>query len=120
MGNTKTYYAEGELLPGVTLDQFKEAVYDGFHSTYCVAEIVEQTGGYLGNGRGGPFLVAAIHSYSLIGDEGPGKIAKLFKYLTVHRLDRDWSDIQAKEFEDGELKAHWKSEAPLNWDEVTV
>lgn len=118
MGNTKTYYLEGELLKGATLEQFKEAVYEGFHSTYCVAEIVETSGGYLGSGEGEPYLVAAIHSYSMRGDSGPGYVARLFKDLRMHRLDSDWSDVWACYWENGKLTHEWRSEAPLNWREV--
>ncbi len=124
VGNTKTYYLEGELLKGVTLQQFKEAVSNGFHSTYCVAEIVEEAGGYLGTGndsrppKGGPYLIAAIHTYSMRGDSGPGEVAKLFKDLRMHRLDSDWSDLKAGYWENGRLTHAWTSEAPLNWQEV--
>ncbi len=124
MGNTKTYYIEGELLAGVTLERFKEAAYEGFHSTYCVAEIVEQTGGYLGTGaddrppKGGPYLVAAIHSYSMRGDSGPAHVARLFKDLRMHRLDSNWSDVWACYWENGKLTHEWRSEAPLNWREI--
>jgi len=92
MGNTKSYYFEGELLPGTTLEQFKKAVYDGFHSTYCVAEIVEAEGGYLGGRDGGPYLLAAIHTYSTIGDRGPEALMQIFKEFRMHRVDSDWAD----------------------------
>ena len=121
MGNTKTYYVEGELLSGVTLQQFKEAVNEGFHSTYCVAEIVEEKGGYLGGqANAGPFLVAAIHTYSMRGDSGPTKVARLFKDMTMHRLDADWSDLWAFYWKDGKVTHAWRSEAPLNWKEIEI
>jgi len=116
MGNTKTYYIEGELKPGMTLQQFKEAVHDGFHSTYCVAEIVEQSGGYLGAGPSdeGPYVVAAIHSYSMRGDHGPAHIAPLFNSFRMHRLDSDWSDIWAIAGDKSQI-FEWRSQAPLDW-----
>jgi hypothetical protein len=118
MGNTKTYYLEGELIAGTTLEQFRNAVYDGFHSTYCVADFVEEHGGYLGQTDkpdAGPYLVAAIHSYSMRGDYGPSEVAKLFKDLRMHRLDSDWSDVWVAYWENGEMTHQWTSEAPLKW-----
>jgi hypothetical protein len=100
VGNTKTYYIEGELLKGVTIEQFREKVYQGFHSTYCVAEIVEAKGGYLGQAEDdGPYVVAAIHSYSMVADFRP--LVPLFKAFTGHRVDWDWSDIWVYRFSDG-------------------
>jgi len=96
MGNTKTYYIEGELVHGVTMDQFYQAIYEFFHSTYAVAQIVEPRGGYLGTNKedGGPFVLAAIHSFSLSGDSGPEQIArKMFKEMRMHRVDSDWADM---------------------------
>ena len=93
MGNTKTYYIEGELLAGTSIEAFKEAARDGFHFTYCVAEIVEEKGGYLGtDGDGGPYVVAAIHSYSMVGDNGPQRLFPIFKYFRMHRVDIGWAD----------------------------
>jgi hypothetical protein len=129
MGNTKTYYIEGELLPGTTIEQFKEAVYEAFHSTYCVAELVEPSGGYLGTAKdGGPYVVAAIHSYSMRGDSGPAEIAnKLFIDLRMHRVDSDWADVwvtfwhrkEGPYHKAGEWRAHdssWKQD-PINLDD---
>ena len=115
MGNTKTYYIEGELLPGVTLEEWKDAASNAFHFTYCAAEIVEITNGYLGVTPGeGPFLIAAIHSYSLAGDQGPALIAKLFKNCKMHRLDADWSDWWYVEYENGTATGEYRSESPLH------
>lgn len=109
MGNTKTYYIEGELRSDITLEEFKTKAAESFRFTYCVAQIVEATGGYLGTGEAeGPFLVAAIHSSSMGGDYGPKMIAPLFKNFRMHRLDSDWSDVWLVFFEDGEFE-EWRS-----------
>lgn len=122
MGNTKTYYVEGELLRGVTIEQFKQAVYEGFHSTYCVAEIVETAGGYLGAGCSdqgrtrddeGPYLVAAIHSFSLRGDSGPQHIASLFDSFKMHRLDADWSDVKVLYYDKDTGWLMWRGDVHL-------
>ena len=110
MGNTKTYYIEGELLSGVTIEEFKKAIYDSFHATYVVAEIVEEKGGYLGDEAGaGPFLVAAIHSYSMCGDYGPKGVSKLFKNFITHRLDRDSGEMWLLMYGPDGFK-EWKSD----------
>lgn len=108
MGNTKTYYIEGELRSGITLEQFKANAAQGFNYTYCVAEIVEPGGGYLGTDDGGPYLVAAIHSYSMRGDSGLKMIAPLFECFHMHRLDADWSDVWIVFYEDGQFQ-EWRS-----------
>lgn len=114
MGNTKTYYIEGELRQGVTLEEFKKVCANAMHYTYCVAEIVEKEGGYLGcsgNKSGtsedrGSYLVAAIHSYSMRADMGAMDLVELFikGWFRMHRLDSDWSDVWCVAYnEAGEL-----------------
>lgn len=110
MGNDKSYYFEGELLPGVTVEDFKKAVYEAFHSTYCVAEIVEGKGGYLGIGppESGPYLLAAIHSSSQRGDSGPDALRTVFKEFSMHRVDSDWADCWIVRYHGGSLK-EWRA-----------
>jgi hypothetical protein len=109
MGNTKRYYVEGELMPGVTLEKLKEEARLWFHSTYCVAEIVEKSGGYLGvESECGPFVVAAIHSFSLSGDEGPEGIAPLIKDGLCNRIDTDWGDEWYVGYSDGKVDSEFR------------
>ena len=124
MGNTKTYYIEGELLPNTTIEKFREVVYDSFHSTYCAAEIVDESG-YLNAGVGGegPYVVAAIHSYSTVGDQGPEKLAETcFQNLIMHRLDSDWADVWVAYWErkNGPYKStvlQWRTHSD-KWEEL--
>ena len=105
MGNTKTYYLEGELNPGVGLADFKSSVKQYFHASYCVAEIVEQSGGYLGVEEGaGRYLVSAIHTSSLL--DGIEEIKKLFCYFFVQRYDHDNMDVYVEEIEDGIIRSN--------------
>ena len=85
MGNTKSYYIEGQLLRGVTLERFREVAADRFHYTYCVAQIVDEPVGY---------LVAAIHTVSLIGDSGPKAISNLFASMKVFRYSAETGDFR--------------------------
>ena len=117
MGNTKTYYIEGELAPGVTLEVVKKSIVDGFHSTYCVAEIVQEDGGYLGVKPGdGPYLLAAVHSYSLSGDHGPRELCQLFKEFRMHRVDSDWADCWIAWWADGKFE-EWRAHSD-DWQAV--
>lgn len=124
MGNTKSFYVEGELLKGITIEKFKEIVHEGFHDTYCVAEIVEKEGGYLGESkeRGGAYVVAAIHSYSTAS--GVYGLFKLFRYFNMHRVDWDWSDcwiiLYNSEAEDGNRVREWRAHADTWKEEKTI
>jgi hypothetical protein len=128
MGNTKTYYIEGELRLSWAqspvldlLECLEDALINAFHATYCVAKITENKGGYLGGTDGaGPYAICAIHSYSLVGDGGPELLFQIFKNFKMHRVDEDWADCWIawydSEAKPGEQFEQWRAHSST-WKE---
>jgi hypothetical protein len=95
MGNTKTYYVEGELKHGKDVFDFRRLAADLLHCTYVAADVVEERGGYLGDpgnpaSTRGPYLVGAIHTYSTLSD--PTGFSRLFVNAKIIAFDWDNSE----------------------------
>lgn len=108
MGNTKSYYIEGTVKPGLSVELVKGSLRQCFRATYCVVEFVEPEGGYLGQGTEGPYALAALHSSSLSADGGVRFLSELFSEFTLHRFDEDLEDVWIVVF-DGMNYQHWTS-----------
>lgn len=119
MGNTKSYYIEGELWDSSLVEEIKGRLRSLFSSTYCIVEVVEPTGGYLGvsNECSGPYVVAAIHSFSTGGDRGPADCIPLFRSFRMHRVDSDWSDCWIAYYDQEEGLREWRAHCN-KWTEV--
>lgn len=110
MGNTKTLYIEGTLLPNVSRADFEERASNAFHFTYIATYVSPEPGGYLNVDKDEPghFLVAAIHTYStrFFLEE----VSPLFQSFWAHWVDRDWATVQVARFDNKDGWNHWKAD----------